>query len=198
MVEMVTLQCEVCEIIIERKAAQHRAALKRGRLHVFCSRKCGGKVTGHPPVDRKRECLQCGEMFMRDNIKQKFCSTACRNAARIKPKRKKESKVSRGVDYNAITIEELRALSIPPQHHAKIRAHARKIYAEAGGDMFCYDCGYDLHVDVCHYVPVSMFTDDTPIAVMNDVSNLVALCRNCHWEFDNGYLELKNMNKERK
>jgi hypothetical protein len=37
---------------------------------------------------------------------------------------------------------------------------------------------------------LTSFPLDTPIAVVNDLDNLVGLCPNCHWEFDHGLLQL--------
>jgi hypothetical protein len=34
------------------------------------------------------------------------------------------------------------------------------------------------------FEPISSFADDTPIDVINAPDNLLALCPNCHWEFD--------------
>jgi predicted restriction endonuclease len=45
-------------------------------------------------------------------------------------------------------------------------------------------------VDIAHRKPVSKFSDDTRVSEINDISNLAALCKNHHWEFDHGTLEL--------
>lgn len=49
----------------------------------------------------------------------------------------------------------------------------------------CAICGYDKHVEICHIKSVSSFSDDTPISEINSLGNLIGLCPNCHWEFDN-------------
>jgi len=38
---------------------------------------------------------------------------------------------------------------------------------------------------VCHIKAVSDFDENTPIVIINSIDNLMALCPNCHWEFDN-------------
>lgn len=48
----------------------------------------------------------------------------------------------------------------------------------------CARCGYDKHVEICHIKPVSEFSDDVPIGVINHTENLLLLCPNCHWEMD--------------
>jgi HNH endonuclease len=46
-------------------------------------------------------------------------------------------------------------------------------------------CGYSKHVEICHIKEVKSFPDDAKIKEINDPSNLLYLCPNCHWEFDN-------------
>lgn len=54
-------------------------------------------------------------------------------------------------------------------------------------------CGYDKHVEVCHIKAIRDFDLKTKIKDINSKENLVLLCPNCHWEFDNGLLTLKNV-----
>jgi hypothetical protein len=49
----------------------------------------------------------------------------------------------------------------------------------------CQYCGYDKHVEVCHIKPICSFSEDTLISDINSPENLMILCPNCHWEFDN-------------
>jgi predicted restriction endonuclease len=54
----------------------------------------------------------------------------------------------------------------------------------------CAICGYDLHIDICHIKPIKDFPDDAYIADINNTTNLIALCKNHHWELDHGLLIL--------
>lgn len=54
----------------------------------------------------------------------------------------------------------------------------------------CAICGYDKHVEVAHIKPVSGFSDEATMREINSFSNLIGLCPNHHWEFDNGLLKL--------
>jgi len=76
------------------------------------------------------------------------------------------------------------------QVSAQLRELARRSYQQAQLPRVCSNCGYDKHVEICHIRALNSFPDDTPIATINDLSNLVALCPNCHWEFDHGLLKL--------
>jgi len=67
----------------------------------------------------------------------------------------------------------------------RLRAqYIKKIYTQR------QNCTYSKHTEVCHIKPIGFFNDDDSIELINDTSNLLVLCPNCHWEFDNGLLEL--------
>lgn len=57
----------------------------------------------------------------------------------------------------------------------------------------CQKCGYDRHVDICHIKPVSSFSLNDLLDDIHHPSNILVLCRNCHWEFDHQMLELKDI-----
>jgi predicted restriction endonuclease len=67
---------------------------------------------------------------------------------------------------------------------------ARKSFMKSNKPYRCEICGYTNHVEVAHIKPVSEFSDDTPISEINNPDNLIGLCPNHHWEFDNGLLKL--------
>jgi len=77
---------------------------------------------------------------------------------------------------------------------ALVRSRARTKMREAGKLNSCMNCGYNKHVEVCHIVAISEFSEDTMISEINSEENLLALCPNCHWEFDHGMLKLPNIN----
>lgn len=54
----------------------------------------------------------------------------------------------------------------------------------------CAVCGYGKHVEIAHIRPISDFPDSATIKEINDLNNVVGLCPNHHWEFDNGLLKL--------
>jgi len=59
----------------------------------------------------------------------------------------------------------------------------------------CAICGYNKHIEIAHIKAVSEFPNDALISEINDISNLVALCPNHHWEFDNGLLSEEDKKK---
>lgn len=95
--------------------------------------------------------------------------------------------------YNAFVLEKSKQLSLKDciydKHHkssafAKIRSQARSI-AKKQGWTKCCKCGYDKHIEIAHKKPISDFSLETPVSEINSINNLLPLCPNCHWEFDN-------------
>jgi hypothetical protein len=70
---------------------------------------------------------------------------------------------------------------------------ARRIYLLNNLPKFCAICGYDKTFDVCHIKAVSDFNDETIIGEINNITNLIALCPNHHWELDNGKLDINDI-----
>jgi predicted restriction endonuclease len=71
---------------------------------------------------------------------------------------------------------------------SRIQRDARKVLKDE--DRLCKICGYNNHVEVCHIKPVSLFTEEAIISDINHKDNLIMLCPNHHWEFDNAMLKL--------
>lgn len=71
-----------------------------------------------------------------------------------------------------------------------IQKNARKNYNESDKPKQCIICGYDKHYEVAHIKAVSEFGDNALISEINDIENLVALCPNHHWEYDNNELDI--------
>lgn len=162
----------------------------------------------NPPILRK--CLNCGQ----ETSNLKFCSKACYMAyGTFKPKNPKQSQPRfckycgvpvtnknrvckdcnpNNVDWSKRTLGELQKTA-KYQANAALRNRARWIYRQSARPQQCQNCGYSIHVDICHIHAINSFSDDTPISVINDVNNLVALCRNCHWEFDHDELTIEQI-----
>lgn len=71
-----------------------------------------------------------------------------------------------------------------------IQKDARKIYFDNNQSPKCAICGYTNHVEVAHIRAVSEFSNETPISTINSITNLIGLCPNHHWEYDNGMLKI--------
>ena len=71
-----------------------------------------------------------------------------------------------------------------------IRKDAQNIFYSYHTNCKCAICGYDKHVEVAHIKAVAEFDDDATIGEINAITNLIGLCPNHHWEYDNGLLKI--------
>jgi 5-methylcytosine-specific restriction endonuclease McrA len=68
--------------------------------------------------------------------------------------------------------------------YSYIRWHARDVVLKKH-TLPCQSCGYKKHTEVCHIKSIKNFKDTATLNEINDRKNLIFLCPNCHWEFDN-------------
>ena len=138
----------------------------------FCSRSCSTAYNNHINPRKKRTkqwvCKYCGEPTKPRNETCRACNQNI-------------------VDWRLRTLGEVQNLP-KYQVNARLRSLARRHYMNSTLARVCRNCGYNKHIEICHIRSIGSFPDDTPIPVVNDLSNLVALCPNCHWEFDHGLL----------
>lgn len=73
-------------------------------------------------------------------------------------------------------------------NRCNINMHAKKVYTNQFPIDCCELCGFAEHVDIAHIKPVRSFPDGTLLGEINPIENLIGLCPNCHWLFDNGVI----------
>lgn len=140
----------------------------------FCSSACAARYNNRvfPKKQRQRfYCKACG-------AETGYRRTYCKNCDPTKPR-----------DYSDVTIAEIRSRATY-QANAWIRKLARRAYYNSDKPQCCNICGYSKHFEVCHVKPIQDFPNETYVSEVNSLDNLVALCPNCHWEFDHGILSL--------
>ena len=142
----------------------------RKHINHYCSRSCAAiKNNQNPKIWKNRRkktkrCL-CGELIFKS---RKRCPTCIKNA--MPPDLTlKEAIYYKHKKSSAFALVRSRARTVANQFYVKSCAH----------------CGYDKHVEIAHIKPISSFPLDTKLSVINDPDNLIPLCPNCHWEFDN-------------
>ena len=141
----------------------------------FCSRSCATKITNRENPRVKMMpwfCQECGESLPRKShrdTKRKYCDEC-------NPNRR---------DWKTITFGETKAKR-NYQIHSNIRDLARRAYRKSGKPLECEECGYNKHVVIHHKKPIGEHSDDTTIAEINKMENLMCLCPNHHWEIHNG------------
>ena len=158
------------------------------RLKKYCNHRC---YSAHQ-VGRKRErrqrlikekiCKNCQANFLvkkrnPDRFEQKeFCDN-CRH-------------LSRATVHNYTKAELFSKSKNWQSARGSVRKNAVSVFKRTKQSLVCIICGYTNHVEIAHITSVSEFADKTLISKINDSSNLVALCPNHHWEFDNGYFSI--------
>ena len=138
------------------------------------------------------ECAECGKRFRKtlSQIKKSksgrhFC---CSSHAAAYNNRKYVKRPPPSI----LTMKDLKEGKTYNAWKARLSNHSRRIYLNSTSDHSCKNCGYDKHIDVCHIKPVASFSESCTVAEVNSLDNLVGLCKNCHWEFDNQLLFLKD------
>lgn len=128
------------------------------------------------PNNKKRKvmCKKCGIWC---GSGKKYCKD-CRIAVRLELKENSLQMTKSNAVYNRGEISN---------RYAKIRYHARNLYENILTK--CENCGYDKHIEICHIKPIKNFSDSSTIKEINQRSNIIGLCPNCHWEFDNGFIK---------
>lgn len=153
------------------------------KLTPLCSERCKANYQleakwAKPPKEPKKkrqihvyittQCLICQkEIIAYKERKHPFCSLECRQ-----------------VRDRQCTKGSLRSQKSTHTYSSTVR----KFNREWNKDMImlpCAHCGYAKHVQLAHIKAVADFPDTATMAEINAPSNVLPLCPNCHWEFDN-------------
>jgi len=164
--------CKHCNSTIDVRDNQRVADARRKQ---FCNHSCSQSYYNSRRY-RKRWARMCPGCNGEITSRAKVCRSCYVNSL---------------IPISSLTKAELRERRPSYQSfRSGIRNHAVGIFRESNRPYICQICSYDLHVDICHKKPVAEFSDDTIIAKINDINNLIALCPNHHWELDNDILIL--------
>lgn len=135
----------------------------------FCSKSCSISYNNknNPKRKLKNYCESCSTLILSN---RKFCRK-CNNR-------------------KDITLEEAIYSNLhKASAFALVRGRARTV-AKSLGMTQCVNCKYDTHVEIAHIVPIHTFPLNTKLSVINNPKNLISLCPNCHWEYDNKLLKI--------
>ena len=95
------------------------------------------------------------------------------------------------INVNNLTKQELFEQRYNWQSaRSNIQKLARKNYQNSDKPKQCIICGYDKHYEVAHIKAVCEFDNNALISEINSIDNLIALCPNHHWEYDNNNLDI--------
>lgn len=180
------LRCTHCNKEFIKQESKHLRDIKAGKTNFYCSNKCVGLA---------KVLLQTKQNTC------KYCSNKTINYARVCEK----CRIDKGLtyrDYSNVSLQDLISEYSRLQYHAKLRGHSRSVFDKSKKEKSCYLCNYNIHVDICHIIDVKDFSLDSLVLDVNNIINLVALCKNCHFEFDNDELDdeqstlMKNLTSE--
>lgn len=148
------------------------------RQKKFCNHSCSAAYNNSHKEKTAYYCPKCGDLMGFGYLyKRKKCCEKCN------PNVKNWSEITYGEAKNRRGY----------QVNSRIRELARIYYAQEHKETVCMNCGYSKHVEIHHIKSISSFSDDTPISTINSPENLIALCPNCHWEADNGLLDISSI-----
>lgn len=136
----------------------------------FCSRSCSTSINNRLSPKKKSKEYNCKTCAKPVAYRRQYCQACNPNTQ----------------DWSVITVEQLQKKR-KYQTSSRIRSLARAAYHKYA-PYRCLICDYDKHIEVAHIKSIDSFSKTTVISVINDPSNLMGLCRNCHWEFDNGLI----------
>lgn len=162
--------CEECEKVIMPREGESPSVTRTKR---FCDSSCSASFNNRIFIKNPKKircCQDCGK----PTVGRRLTCDDC---------------YGKVVDWSKITKKEMKD-KYEYQKHSRIRSAARSVFFKENSDVKCARCGYRKHVEVCHKKSINSFSDDVPISVINSLENLMGLCPNCHWEFDNGLLIL--------
>lgn len=183
------IPCKACGTSNKKSTSQ----IKKNKTgNFFCNRSCAATHNNKGVVRNPRKirtCTRCPNTFTVSDTpgtRTILCSDC------------KEQYIL-SMEHKNKTIGEYRnMLSVKGKHvswaHAHIRSFNRS-WNKILTKLPCQNCLYCKHIELAHIKPITSYEDHITLSEVNDPENILALCPNCHWEFDNGYLKLEDIPK---
>lgn len=141
----------------------------------YCSKSCSAIHTNtiYPKKRTKKVCMDC----------QSPVSTYRNSRCDFHLEEYKRDK------FKNLTVGEYRnKQSILGKHPSWIHSHVRNFarsWLKHLQNESCRYCSYSKHVELAHVKGISSFPDSATLGEINSEENVIPLCPNCHWEFDN-------------
>lgn len=165
-----------------------------------------------------RRCLRCDKPFSvaKESDPKKYCSRSCAVAANNQkaPKRKKNvrqchlcsqpcagprtkfcSRHTRQPAPNLTLADVANMMSAKGKHPSWRWAYVRSMNRIWNQNLpqICQVCGYSRHVELAHIKGIATFPMTALLREVNAPTNVLVLCANHHWEFDNGFLGVQDI-----
>jgi hypothetical protein len=166
--------------------------IQRAQRRRYCGPACRDltrSTSSTFPAQITGMCAICGTEFQytkkhRDSYVRRFCSLTCGRTSATRA-------VGKQLLSDDRTKGDLFASSKSWQSaRTTIRRHAAIVIVRDVAEKKCKVCGYANHVEIAHIRAVSDFSDEATLGQINSPNNLIYLCPNHHWEYDNGQIQL--------
>lgn len=182
------VECHNCSVSFNKTPSEIRKS-KSGKH--YCSRSCSAQynnkgVCRNQPTEHT--CSSCSAEFTctGKHRSRTYCSACLLGYGTYKEMQRSF--------YESLTVGEYRSkASVEGKHPSWRHAHIRNLNRSWNKSMTllpCRVCGYDKHVELAHIKGLSSFGDEATLGEINSPENVIQLCRNCHWELDNGLIKL--------
>lgn len=160
--KVMLVKCAYCEKEFNKTPSQ----IKKTGGKNYCSRNCSAKINNkkYPKRKKIRVCDSCDK-------KVSYCNKFCKSCLHLQSFKQKTK--------GQVCVNSKKEGSTHIRQHARAVAKVNKILNKP-----CAKCNYSYHTQICHIKSIKSFPNSSLISEINDVSNLVQLCPNCHWEFD--------------
>lgn len=212
--------CLYCKKEFKREKTHLKTSIKRGgNAGKFCSHECSNQFHSKKI---KLPCLNCGNEIQRMQWEIKkslnvFCSHKCfilfksKNISKIENKiscecgnkkniqAKKCKECSLVVKTNLFFSKTKREIFEKSKNYFSARStickNARYWIKKYNFEKKCLICSYDKHVETAHIISVMKAPDAFQMKAINSKENLMYLCPNHHWEFDNNFISIEQILK---
>jgi hypothetical protein len=149
------------------------------RIRSFCNHSCSAKynntgVRRHGESSSKK-CNKCG-------ITKDIRSDCCIEC---------KKKLTLLLNNNKTLLDIMCKESASRAKWNILRRLARQTMELSDRDYKCEYCEFDVKLHVAHIKPISSFSLDTLVGVVNDLDNLKYMCPNHHVLFDHGFIDIK-------
>ena len=178
------IRCKSCQTIAKKPCENCKKLTKNLK---YCSSSCSAQVTGklYPKRKLTKKCTKCLEKVVK-SYKNRLCEDCSIQYENNKSQKYKDRTLE--FYYQKESLKNLHKSS----KSAHIRALARSWFKHLTL-LPCAVCNYTKHVEICHIKPIKTFSETSLLGEVNSPKNIIQLCPNCHWEFDNGYITKKTI-----
>lgn len=179
---MPTVSCLTCNVNFEKKNHE----IKKTPNH-YCSRSCAATKNNSgkrrwPP----RNCRKCGKEYI--TTKSHRSLRNCEDCVNLVLTTEKAKASILSEYYNRESVKGKH----PSWRSSQIRILNRSWNKDLT-KLGCQVCQYNIHVELAHIKAISDFSLSATLGEVNHPDNILVLCRNHHWELDNGVRKLSDI-----